>query len=354
MTQTQEQQPIPSIGISMGDPLGIGPEILVKALADPELRKRSRFVIYGLNESMTFAADQLGIAPFWYRVSRGTERSQRELADGVVVVDDPDFHGILMRPHAPSQLGGHASKRFVEDAIADAMLDEKNGRFIDGIVTGPISKTSWSEAGHQWPGHTELFAHRTKAKRSVMAFSSDKLRVALATSHISLMQIRNVLTIGRIFDAIDLGHDACRQLGIKRPRLGVCGLNPHAGEGGLFGDEEQRLIEPAIDVAKRNGIDARGPYSAEVVFRKALEGSLDLVVAMYHDQGLIPMKLLAWQTAVNWTLGLPIIRVSPDHGTAFDIAGKGQANAGSMKAAIKLAIDLVYQRRLVAQTATGS
>ncbi len=354
MTQTQEQQPIPSIGISMGDPLGIGPEILVKALADPELRKRSRFVIYGLNESITFAADQLGIAPFWYRVSRGTDRAQRELAEGVVVVDDPDFHGILTRPHEPSLKGGHASKRFIEDAIADALLTDSHGRFIDGIVTGPISKTSWSEAGHQWPGHTELLAHRTKAKRSVMAFTSDRLRVALATTHIPLMDIRNVLTIGRIFDAIDLGHEACRQLGIKRPRLGVCGLNPHAGEAGMFGDEEQRLIKPAIEVAQRNGIDARGPYSAEVVFRKALEGAFDLVVAMYHDQGLIPMKLLAWKNAVNWTLGLPIIRVSPDHGTAFDIAGKGVAHEGSMRAAIELAIDLAKQRRSLAQPTTGS
>lgn len=187
-----------------------------------------------------------------------------------------------------------------------------------------------------------------------MAFASDRLRVALATTHIPLMDIRNVLTIGRVFDAIDLGYDACCQLGIKRPRLGVCGLNPHAGEGGMFGDEEQRLIEPAIEVAQRNNIDAQGPFPTEVAFRKALEGSFDLVVAMYHDQGLTPMKLLNWQRAVNWTLGLPIIRVSPDHGTAFDIAGQGVADPGSMKAAIELAIDLAYQRRTMAQPATGS
>src|SRR5690606_11478290 len=218
-------------------------------------------------------------------------------------------------------------------------------RHLDAVVTGPICKESWVMAGFaNWPGHTELFAHRTKAKRHAMMFVSPRLRVALATTHIPLMDIRNTLTIGRVFDPIDLGHQACMQLGIPRPRIAVCGLNPHAGENGQFGDEESRLIEPAIRVARDAGIDARGPFPADTIFIRAAAGDYDLVVAMYHDQGLIPVKLLGWDKAVNWTIGLPIIRTSPDHGTAFDIAGTNTASEGSMKAAIELAVQLATNR----------
>ncbi len=159
------------------------------------------------------------------------------------------------------------------------------------------------------------------------------------------MDIRNVLTIGRVFDPIDLGHEACRQLGIERPRIAVTGLNPHAGENGQFGDEETRLIEPAIRVARDAGIDARGPFSADTIFIAAASGEYDMVVAMYHDQGLIPVKLLGWDKAVNWTVGLPIIRTSPDHGTAFDLVNTNKASAGSMIAAIELATTLALSRK---------
>jgi 4-hydroxythreonine-4-phosphate dehydrogenase len=177
-----------------------------------------------------------------------------------------------------------------------------------------------------------------------MMFVSPRLRVTLATTHIPLNDIRNALTIGRVFDPIDLGNQACRELGIERPRIAVTGLNPHAGEQGQFGDEEARLIEPAIRVARDAGIDAHGPFAADTVFIRAAAGDYDLVVAMYHDQGLIPVKLLGWDKAVNWTLGLPIIRTSPDHGTAFDIAGKNVASEGSMKAATELSTTLAIRR----------
>jgi len=324
----------------MGDPAGIGPEVVVKALADPSILSLGRFVVYGLNELLAYAADQAEIEPFWFRVQHDSERTKRAIREPVVVFDFDEFDGRVRTRRAPTPEGGMASKTFVETAVADSLLNPGEARRLDAMVTAPISKQSWSMAGFRWPGHTELLAKRTRAKRAGMAFVSPRLRVSLATAHVALMDIRNVLTIGKVFDAIDFGHDICRDLGIGNPIIGVCGLNPHAGEGGQFGDEETRLIQPAIEVARHDGIDARGPYPADTIFNAAVEGRFDLVVAMYHDQGLIPIKLLDRDNAVNVTVGLPIVRTSPDHGTAFDIAGKNVANAGSMKAAIRLAAQL--------------
>lgn len=334
----------PVIGITMGDPAGIGPEVLVKALADPAIRALGRFIIYGLNEILAYTADQAEFEPFWFRVPHESERARRPIRDNIVVFDFDEFDGFLRAKPGASRNGGLASKAFVEAAITDAMLPATDVRHIDAIVTGPICKEGWMLAGFRWPGHTELLAHRTKAKRAGMVFIAPQLRVALATAHIGLMEIRNVLTIGRVFEAIDLGHEICLELGIRKPSIAVCGLNPHAGESGQFGDEEARLIEPAINVARHGGIDARGPFPADTIFNAAVGGKYDLVVAMYHDQGLIPVKLLARDEAVNVTAGLPIVRTSPDHGTAFDIAGKNVANPGSMKAAIRLAAQLATNR----------
>jgi 4-hydroxythreonine-4-phosphate dehydrogenase len=348
----------PTIGITMGDPAGIGPEVVVKALADRAVRRQARFVIYGLNELLTYAADRQEVDPFWFRVQHDSDRTSRQIIEDVVVLDFDEFDGLVRAPHQASKMGGLASKTFVEEAIGDAMLPPGHPRRIDAIVTGPICKESWTMAGFNWPGHTELLAYRTKAKRHAMMFTSPRLRVVLATTHIPLMEIRNKLTIGRVFDPIDLGHEACRQLGIDRPRIAVTGLNPHAGENGQFGDEESRLISPAIRVARDAGIDVHGPFPADTIFIRAAAGDYDLVVAMYHDQGLIPVKLLGWDKAVNWTLGLPLIRTSPDHGTAFDIAGKNIASEGSMRAAIELAWQLATNRMAatsaMADRASGS
>jgi 4-hydroxythreonine-4-phosphate dehydrogenase len=341
MTSTAENSAKPTIGITMGDPGGIGPEVIVKALSDPQLRRLGRFVIYGLNESLAYIADQLEIDPYWFRVQHDSQRSDRPISESVVVLDFDEFDGLTQSSHGPTKAGGHASKTFIEEAIADALRPASQPRHLDAIVTGPISKEAWQLAGFNWPGHTELLAYRTKAKRHAMMFVSPRLKVILATTHLPLMEIRNVLTIGRVFDPIDLGNEACKQLGIERPRIAVTGLNPHAGENGQFGDEEQRLITPAIKVARDGGIDAHGPFAADTIFIAAAAGEYDLVVAMYHDQGLIPLKLLGWDKAVNWTLGLPIVRTSPDHGTAFNIAGKNSASEGSMQAAIRLAAQLV-------------
>lgn len=333
----------------MGDPAGIGPEVVLRALADRSVRELARFVVYGRNDVLTYAADRLGIEPFWFRVPCDSDRALRSITESVVVLDHDDderdaddagFTRLLSAPRGPARACGLASKSFVESAIADALRPPRDPRRVDGIVTAPISKKSWELAGFSWPGHTELLAHRSRAKRCVMAFVSPRLRVALATAHVPLMKLRDLLTIGRVFDPIDLGHDACRALGIEQPRIAVCGLNPHAGEGGMLGDEEERIIAPAIEMARNAGIDARGPFPPDAVFIDAAAGRHDLVVSLYHDQGLIPLKLLDRDRAVNWSLGLPIIRTSPDHGTAFDIAPAFRAEPGSMIEAIRLAARL--------------
>lgn len=353
MAETPATPSRPTIGITMGDPSGIGPEVVVKALSDRRVRALGRFVIYGLNELLAYAADRLEIEPYWFRVQHDSSRTRHRIIDEVLVLDFDEFDGFIQSPRAPSKPGGLASKAFVEEAIADALRPADDPRHIDAMVTAPICKEAWRMAGFSWPGHTELLACRTKAKRHAMMFVSPRLRVVVATAHVPLMEIRDLLTIGRVFDPIDLGHEACRMLGVRRPVIAVAGLNPHAGENGQFGDEESRLIKPAIEVARQAGIDVRGPFPPDTVFIEAAAGGYDLVVAMYHDQGLIPVKLLGWEKAVNVTLGLPIIRTSPDHGTAFGIAGRNAASDGSIKAAIELATELAANRMTATVTANG-
>ncbi|WP_432799775.1 4-hydroxythreonine-4-phosphate dehydrogenase PdxA [Poriferisphaera sp. WC338] len=333
----------PVIGITMGEPAGIGPEVVVKALADPQIRRLGRFVIYGLNEFLHYAADLAEIEPFWWRLQHDTDRASYSLVHDIVCLDYDEYSILSSASRKPSKQGGAASITFLDDAIAAAQRPMDQGG-IDAIVTAPICKESWGMAGCRFPGHTEFLQHRTKSKRVAMMFHAPQLNVILSTIHIPLMDIRNVLTIGRVYDSIDLGNQCCKDLGIKKPRIAVCGLNPHASENGKFGDEESRIISPAIEHANQHGIDAHGPFPPDTIFNAAVKGKFDLVVAMYHDQGLIPLKLLAFDEAVNTTLGLPIIRTSPDHGTAFDIVGKNLANADSMKHAIKLAAKFAQTR----------
>jgi 4-hydroxythreonine-4-phosphate dehydrogenase len=363
----------PTLGITMGDPGGIGAEIIVKALADPEIRGLARYVIFGLNELMAYVADSAEIEPYWWR-----DQHERFSANGhapsypqdAVVLDYDEFS--ILDAKGPSRAGGQASMQFVTDAIAAAMK-----RKIDAIVTAPICKESWKLAGFdRWPGHTELLAEKTKAKRHAMMFAAPPsaksevrsqkseatpqlpitnyqlpipshkgLRVVLCTIHEALFELRNTFKIGTVFDPIDLAHQALVDwFGIEHPRIAVCGLNPHASENGQFGDEEKRIIEPAIMMARQNGIDAHGPFPADTIFLKAVQGQYDLVVAMYHDQGLIPVKLLDFAGSVNLTLGLPIVRTSPDHGTAFDIVGKNKADPSSLKSAIRMAAEIAKKR----------
>lgn len=340
--QPKPADPRPVIGITMGDPGGIGAEVIVKALADEQLRSQARFVIYGMNELMSYTADLAEIDPYWWRVQHDSPHARSSIHKHHVVVLDYDDYSILgMDVHRPTKQGGAASLAFLDDAVAAAMLPAHKPNRIDAIVTAPVCKESWQMAGCRFPGHTEFLQHRTKSKRSVMMFYSSQMMVTLATVHVALMDIRNVFTVGKVFDAIDLGHEACVKLGIKSPKLGICGLNPHASENGQFGDEESRIITPAIELARANGMNVVGPLPGDTIFIDAKKRRFDMVVAMYHDQGLIPLKLLAFDEAVNVTLGLPIIRTSVDHGTAFDIVGQNKADEGSMKSAIQLAINMV-------------
>jgi 4-hydroxythreonine-4-phosphate dehydrogenase len=328
----------PTIGITMGDPCGVGAEIIVRALGDQALRRRAKFVIFGFSEQLAYTADSLEIdLPF----AREHHEDMRPFRQDLLVLDYDEYIQPATMPRGPSKFGGQSSMAFCEDAI----WATKAG-LLDAMVTAPISKTSWAMAGFdRWPGHTELLAERCKVKHVAMMFVAPRLRVVLATIHEALFELRNKFTIGCVFNPIDLADGALRNwFGLAKPRIAVCGLNPHAGEEGRFGDEENRVITPAILMATEAGINVSGPYPADTVFLKALDGKFDCVVAMYHDQGLIPIKLLAWRDAVNVTLGLPIIRTSPDHGTAFDIAGRNRADASSMTAAINLAIDLATKR----------
>src|SRR6266487_4396897 len=334
----------PNIAITMGDPAGVGAEVIVKALADPLLRSRAHFIIYGMNELLHYAADLAEFDVFWWRDQYNGRL--RAYPHDVVVVDYDQYSILGHVVRAPSKLGGESSMRFCLDAIEAAQK-----KIVDAVVTAPIAKESWKLAGYNYPGHTELFAQRTGSRRFAMMFAGGPLKVVLATVHVPLMGLWNKLNFCSVFQPIELVHQALVDwFDIPKPRIAVAGVNPHASENGQFGDEEERIISPAILMAKDQGIDVTGPYPGDTVFLAARDGKFDAVVAMYHDQGLIPVKLLAFDQAVNITLGLPIIRTSPDHGTAFDIVGRNKANPGSMRAAIDLAIDLAVKRHTRQQT----
>ncbi len=308
----------PVIGITLGDPGGVGPEVTLKALADARLRTQATFRLYGPRAALGSSKDP----------------------ESFTMLDDPDHDGRF--PATDTAQGGRLSFRAVEAAIADARRSPGDPRRVDAIVTAPISKKAWALAGHpEFPGHTELLAARCGVDRYAMMFLTPRLRVVLATTHLPLSRVPKAVTTARVVETIELGADACRRLGIAAPRIAVCGLNPHAGEDGLLGAEDRDVIAPAIRQAAGAGLDCKGPFPGDTIFNAALRGDYDLVVAMYHDQGLIPVKLLDRDAAVNITLGLPIIRTSPDHGTAFDIAGRDLAEAGSMKTAIETAIRMV-------------
>jgi len=327
------------IGVTMGDAAGIGPEVVVKALADPMIRRAAKYIVFGMNEQLCYAADRAEIEPFWGRHQH--EKISRDYPHKVVVADY-DEYSVPPWLKGPSPAAGESSIKFCTDAI-----DAEKAGIIDAIVTAPISKESWKMADGSWPGHTELFAQRYKSPRKAMMFVSGPLKVALATIHEALFDVRNQFTIGCVFEPIDLLNDALKlYFDIERPRIGVAALNPHAGENGQFGDEEGRIIAPAILLAQEQGINCVGPISADALFMHAVRGDFDAVVAMYHDQAMIPVKLLDFENAVNVTIGLPAVRTSPAHGTAFDIVGKNQANASSMKSAIMTALRMARVRHV--------
>ena len=287
----------PRIGITAGDPAGIGPEITAKAAGNAGVLGICEPVVYG------------------------------------PVTSDPFERGRVTA----------TAGRAAYEAIVRAVEDARAGR-IDAIATAPINKEAFAAAGLPWPGHTELLAHLTGARRVAMMFYADALRVVLATVHVPLRKVPETLTQARLEDTIELSAAELPRFGLPAPRLAVAGLNPHAGEHGLLGAEEDDVMTPAIAACAARGIDVRGPFPADTLFNRAMKGEFDAVIACYHDQGLIPVKLVAFGRAVNVTLGLPIIRTSVDHGTAFDIAGRGIADPSSLIEAVRLAARLVQFR----------
>lgn len=312
------------LGITLGDPAGIGPEVVAAALADAPAAWRERIVVFG---------DR---AP----LERGAAAMRVTLPDVEVLGAG---QGDAAVPGAPDAASGAAQVGYLDAAVTAAARGE-----LAGLVTAPISKTWARHAGFAFPGHTELLGARLGAREVVMMFAGPRLRVALATVHVPLAEVPGALTTARVRATIELVASAlARDFGITAPRVGVVGLNPHAGEGGLIGVEDQDSIAPAL-VAPCGAARLFGPLVPDAAFRDHLEGRYDALVAMYHDQGLIPVKLVDFEESVNVTLGLPIVRTSPDHGTAYDIAGKGVARAVSMKRALALAVEIADRRAAAA------
>ena len=313
----------------MGDPGGVGPEIIAKAFGTPGIRKSCIPIVIGDTLIMAKALRLL--------------RNPRKLRE-ITSPDEAENSGRLMHlinvntmiPRLPQKKptaeGGEACVRYIRKAVELAMHKQ-----VDGIVTAPISKEALKMAGFAWPGHTEMLAEISRTKQYAMMLVGGPLRVILVTIHTALKNVPELITRQRILRVIRLAKKACDMLKIRTPNIAVAGLNPHAGEAGIFGEEEITQIVPAIRQANREGIPVSGPYPPDTIFHKAYQGEIDIVVCMYHDQGLIPLKMIAFDKGVNVTIGLPFIRTSPDHGTAYDIAWKGTANPSSMIEAIKLA-----------------
>ena len=313
---------LPRVAVTAGDPAGIGPEVVLKALASPE-RPPAEYVVYGPGDTIEAFARRMG----WKGVA----------ALGVELVDIP------LEAEVPLGQVTAAGGRVAAEAVLRAARDAMAGK-VDAIATAPLNKESLRAAGYSFPGHTELLADVAGVKDVAMMFVGGPLRVALVTIHRSLRSVPDAVTRAEVARVGRLVHRELPRFGATRRRIAVCGLNPHAGEGGLFGTEERDAIAPAVEMLKREGIDCHGPFPADTLFPRAFQGEFDAVIALYHDQGLIPVKLMAFGKSVNVTLGLPFPRASVDHGTAFDIAGQGIAAEGSMLAAMKVAVQLALAR----------
>ena len=312
---------LPRIAITMGDPAGIGPEVSLRAALSADVRSICEPVVYGETDTLAAAADRMQIPISSVAICACGERHS-EVTLGVV---QPE--------------GG----RLAAEAIFCA-IDHALQKRVSAVVTAPINKKALAAAGYNYAGHTELFADKTATPTYGMMLVSGNLRVVHVSTHVSLRDAIDRVRTSRVLDCIQLAHMGCRELGMELPSIAVAGLNPHAGEDGLFGHEDAAEIAPAVLSARDLGLDASGPYPPDTIFHRAAKGEFDAVVAMYHDQGHIPVKLHGFDTGVNITLGLPIIRVSVDHGTAFDIAGKGVARPDSMIQAIYTAVQMANSR----------
>ncbi|HEX8891410.1 MAG TPA: 4-hydroxythreonine-4-phosphate dehydrogenase PdxA [Pyrinomonadaceae bacterium] len=333
-TSVPRQRPgRPRIGITMGDPAGIGPEVVLKAVAEEEARRACVPVIIGDAQLLAHTARTLDLQ-CGYDIVRYDERLPDVITEPVI------FHldniGGYIEPGIESGTAGKAAAGYIEAAVKLCAAGA-----IDAIATAPINKRALFLGGYSFPGHTEFLAHLTSTEEYAMAFVAANLRVVLISTHVPLAEAIRLVERDRIIRVVRLTNRELRRWGIERPRIAVAALNPHGAEGGLFGVEEAAEIVPAVEACHGvDGMDVSGPFSADTIFLRASRGEFDAVVACYHDQAMIPVKCLSFGEAVNVTLGLPFIRTSVDHGTAFDIAGKGLAEHSSMLAAITLAAEL--------------
>jgi 4-hydroxythreonine-4-phosphate dehydrogenase len=374
----------PCIAITLGDATGIGMEVTLKALAADLDQDDTRYLLLGDEGCLQRAQALLGLKLDWEpllmnRTAAGPRPQQigekqplrpgtgrapspsgsraqgaikvrgglsSERHKGRVFLHNPSCETLppALSPGAPA--AARAAVAWLKDAAERCLRRE-----VDALVTAPVNKEAIIRSGQPFVGQTEFLSAMAGIDRPVMMLlgADDRgrwLRVALATTHLPIKDVAAQLTIEKVERAIELAAQACRDLGLPRARIGVCGLNPHAGEGGEFGDEEQRIITPAVESVRQRHRDVHGPFAADTLFYHAYRGDYDAVVAMYHDQGLAPLKMVAFENGINWTLGLPFIRTSPDHGTAYDIAGQGKADPSSMRAAIRLAKQLATHRGL--------
>lgn len=326
----------PRIAVTMGDPAGIGPEICLKLLEHAEVARVCTPIVFGDLSVLKRVATRLG-REFTAPVYEWTDWTEH--ADGVTapsVLDLKILNGSDVEPGKVNARCGEAAYRYVL-----ASIDAGLGATVAAVATAPLNKEAMHAAGHRYPGHTEIFAERMQAARSCMMLTSPELTCSFATVHVGYHEVPGLLSVERIVDVIELTAAAMQRLRRRAPVLVVCGLNPHAGENGLFGQrEEERFIRPAVEVARARGLSVEGPVSPDTAFLPARRQRTDAYVCMYHDQGHIPLKALAFDSAINTTLGLPVIRTSVDHGTAFDIAWQGKANPHSLYEAVKLAAHL--------------
>lgn len=320
----------PLLAITMGDPSGTGPEILVKAYSSPELDGICRPLVVGdlgvMRKALAYTGSRIGLRG----VSSVQDARYEPGTLDVLDLANVDLPKLLLGKVDP--MAGHAAYEYVVKAAHLALTGE-----VGGIVTSAISKAAMNQAGHHYDGHTGLLAETCKAPGATMMLVAETLRVSHVSTHVSLKQAIERVKPERILKVIRLSAEACRRMGVEKPRIAVAGLNPHAGEGGLFGDEEQTQILPAIEAAREEGIQASGPHPGDTVFFRALQGEFDAAVAMYHDQGHVAAKMLGIWKGVNVTLGLPIIRTSVEHGTNYDMAGTGKSDPRSLICAVKLA-----------------
>jgi len=316
----------PKVAITLGDPAGVGPELVARVCHDAEVVQAVEPVVVG--RSMLLSAGALAC---------GLRIPQVAMVEA--------GQGAEIKPGRPSETSGRQAGAFIEKALQMCLADQ-----VQAMVTGPISKAALQAGGYPDTGHTTMLGRLTNTPRPVMMMAGSRLKVVLATVHKAISEVPGLLTTQGIVEVGLISDQGLRRFfGLARPKMAVAALNPHAGEGGMFGDEEERLIAPAIAELRAKGVEASGPHPPDTVFWRALKGEFDVVLCMYHDQGLIPFKLRHFEDGVNVTLGLPIIRTSPDHGTAYDIAGKGKAKPDSMKAAVLLAGAMARNRAALAQ-----